>query len=93
MQDASGVDLSAFARWYEQAGTPELTATGDYDPAARRYALTLRQRTPPTPGQPDKAAAADPGRHGPARTPKAGQLPTRLAGENAARPGTRTAAA
>src|SRR3712207_5655815 len=54
MQDASGVDLSAFAKWYEQAGTPEVTAEGAYDGAARRYTLTLRQSTPPTPGQPNK---------------------------------------
>ena len=26
----------------------------EHDPAARRYTLTLRQRTPPTPRQPDK---------------------------------------
>ena len=25
MADANGADLSAFARWYEQAGTPEVT--------------------------------------------------------------------
>ena len=55
MQDASGIDLSGFNGWYTQAGTPELTAEDHYDAAARRYTLTLRQRTPATPGQPDKA--------------------------------------
>jgi aminopeptidase N len=54
MQDASGVDLSRFKRWYHQAGTPEITVSDSYDEAARRYTLTLQQRTPPTPGQPDK---------------------------------------
>ena len=54
MQDASGVDLTRFKRWYHQAGTPEVTVEDSYDAAAQRYTLTLRQRTPPTPGQPDK---------------------------------------
>jgi aminopeptidase N len=54
MQDASGVDLTQFKRWYHQAGTPEVTVSDSYDPASRRYTLTLTQRTPPTPGQPDK---------------------------------------
>ncbi len=55
MQDASGIDLTAFKGWYSQAGTPELTAEDSYDPAARRYTLTLRQHTAATPGQPTKA--------------------------------------
>jgi len=54
MADANGLDLSRFARWYGQAGTPEVTAEGRYDAAAGRYELTLSQRTPPTPGQPEK---------------------------------------
>jgi aminopeptidase N len=55
MQDASGIDLGGFKGWYGQAGTPEVTAEDSYDAAARRYTLTLRQRTPATPGQPEKA--------------------------------------
>ncbi|MDG4549563.1 MAG: aminopeptidase N [Candidatus Contendobacter sp.] len=54
MADANGVDFTQFKRWYHQAGTPELTVSDDYDPAARRYALTIRQACPPTPGQPQK---------------------------------------
>jgi aminopeptidase N len=54
MQDASGVDLTAFKRWYHQAGTPQVTVSADHDAAARRYTLTLKQHTPPTPGQPGK---------------------------------------
>jgi aminopeptidase N len=54
MQDASGIDLAQFKRWYHQAGTPEVAASGAYDAAARRYTLALMQRTPPTPGQPEK---------------------------------------
>jgi len=54
MQDASGVDLAQFRRWYEQAGTPVLEVEGSYDAAAKRYALTLKQSCPPTPGQETK---------------------------------------
>ena len=46
LQDATGVDLSRFARWYEQAGTPVVEAVGEWDEAAKTYALTLRQRYP-----------------------------------------------
>ncbi len=55
MEDASSVDLTQFRRWYAQAGTPVLTASGHYDAAARRYSLTLEQSTPPTPGQAEKS--------------------------------------
>ncbi|MGZ8369934.1 MAG: aminopeptidase N [Caulobacteraceae bacterium] len=52
--EASGRDLTDFFGWYEQAGTPEVTLESAYDAEARALDLTLRQRTPPTPGQPDK---------------------------------------
>lgn len=35
MQDANGVDLGTFSRWYEQAGTPQLTVEGSYDADAK----------------------------------------------------------
>ena len=54
MQDASGFDLTQFSLWYSQAGTPEVTVSDSYDADQRRYSLTLAQKTPPTPGQPDK---------------------------------------
>jgi aminopeptidase N len=54
MQDASGVDLGHFKRWYDQAGTPVLSVTDAYDPAARSYTLTVRQFSAPTPGEPKK---------------------------------------
>jgi aminopeptidase N len=54
MADASSTDLTDFKRWYHQAGTPEITVSDSYDPAMRRYTLTLSQRTPPTPGQSEK---------------------------------------
>jgi aminopeptidase N len=54
IEAGSGVDLSAFRAWYGQAGTPEVTVSEAFDPATGRYTLTLRQHTPPTPGQPTK---------------------------------------
>ncbi len=52
--ESSGRDLSHFARWYEQAGTPTIVASGRYDAQAKRYTLDLAQTTPATPGQPEK---------------------------------------
>jgi aminopeptidase N len=48
MQDASNTDLTQFRRWYARAGTPRLKAEGSYDPAAKRYTLTLTQSLAPT---------------------------------------------
>jgi aminopeptidase N len=48
MQDATGVDLGQFRRWYERAGTPHLKASGQYDPVSRRYTLTVEQTLAPT---------------------------------------------
>jgi len=52
--DASGTDLTQFARWYEQPGTPELAVTGSFDPAAHTYRLDVTQTVPPSAGHPDK---------------------------------------
>jgi aminopeptidase N len=52
--EASGRDLSDFMRWYDQAGTPALSAHGVYDAQARTYHLTVSQHTAPTPGQAEK---------------------------------------
>ena len=53
-QEASGRDLGPFLRWYEQAGTPRLSLQARHEPDQARYVLTVRQTTPPTPGQPLK---------------------------------------
>ncbi|WP_284431511.1 aminopeptidase N [Acidovorax sp. SUPP950] len=52
--------LPQFKRWYSQAGTPRVQATGVYDAAARTYTLTLSQSLAPTPGQPLKEPAVIP---------------------------------
>jgi aminopeptidase N len=52
--DVTGKDLSHFAKWYEQAGTPRVAVTGHYDEASRTYRLDFAQATPATPGQAEK---------------------------------------
>jgi aminopeptidase N len=54
LSEASGVDLSPFLAWYDQAGTPRLTLRRAWDAERQVLTLHLRQSTPPTPGQPDK---------------------------------------
>src|SRR3984893_10049036 len=52
--DANTIDLTQFMRWYAQAGTPEVMASGSYDAKAQSYRLEVAQAVPPTPGQPVK---------------------------------------
>ncbi|MCW5622369.1 MAG: DUF3458 domain-containing protein, partial [Burkholderiales bacterium] len=89
MQDASGVDLSLFRRWYDQAGTPRLRVDSAYDAANRRVTLTFRQSTPPTPDQPQKLPLHMPVVLG--LLDEAGnEIPLRLEDESAAGATTRT---
>ena len=52
MAAASGRDLSQFARWYRQAGTPVLAVEDHWEPAAGSYTLRIRQELPHVAGQP-----------------------------------------
>lgn len=54
MQDASGMDLSQFKRWYSQAGTPQIDVVEHYDAQTSVYQLTLSQTTPATPDKAEK---------------------------------------
>jgi aminopeptidase N len=45
MQDASGVDLSQFRRWYDVAGTPVLDCTGSFDKGV--FTLSVKQSMRP----------------------------------------------
>ncbi len=84
-EDACGRDLKQFRLWYRQAGTPTVEANGAYDAATKKYALTLKQTLPPTPGQPDKQPMQIPVRLG--LVAKSGRaLPLTLEGENAIGP-------
>ncbi len=88
MQDAGGVDLGQFKRWYEQAGTPEITIEDRWDAAMRSYELTAQQKVPPTPGQPDKLPMLIPLAMA-LIGPDGNELPTRLEDEPAGQVGTR----
>lgn len=46
MEDASGVDLTLFRRWYSQSGTPVVTVRDDYTAATQQYLLSVSQKTP-----------------------------------------------
>ncbi|MEZ5813461.1 MAG: aminopeptidase N [Alphaproteobacteria bacterium] len=54
MEEASGVDLSHFKLWYEQAGTPEISFKGEYNADNKTYSVELSQNIPDTPGQTGK---------------------------------------
>lgn len=85
MEDANGVDLTQFKRWYSQAGTPRLTVSESYDAAAKTYSLTFRQGYPTTPGQPaeSKKPFVVPVELG-LLDPQGQEIPLRLQGEAAA---------
>ncbi|MCZ8092907.1 MAG: DUF3458 domain-containing protein, partial [Acidovorax sp.] len=74
--------LPQFKRWYSQAGTPRVRASGVYDAATRCYALTLSQSCPATPGQPTKEPFVIPVELGLLST-SGSPLPLQLTGEAA----------
>jgi aminopeptidase N len=88
MQDASGVDLGRFKRWYEQAGTPEITVEGRWDRKTKSYELSVAQKVPSTPGQAEKLPMLIPLAMG-LLGPDGAELPTRLEEETESREGTR----
>ena len=53
-QSSLAVLLPQFKRWYSQAGTPRVQATGNYNISNRSYTLTLSQSCPNTPDQHQK---------------------------------------
>ena len=80
MEDANGVDLTQFKRWYSQSGTPRLAVEERFDAAAQSYTLTFRQSCPATPGQSEKLPFVIPVQMG--LIDKLGNaLPLRLQGE------------
>ena len=82
MADASGTDFSQFMRWYEQAGTPHVAATGRYDTKEHRFILTLSQSCAATPGHAAKLPYLIPVTVG-LVGPDGQDLPLRLAGDDA----------
>lgn len=53
-EEVSEQDFTQFRLWYSQAGTPEITMEESWNPETREIAVTLKQKTPATPGQPAK---------------------------------------
>ena len=88
MEDASGVDLRQFRRWYAEAGTPVVRVQGFWDRPSRRYRLLLEQSLPPREDE-----ASRPALHMPFAVglvgPDGRDLPLRLASEAAVGPATR----
>jgi len=80
MEDANGVDLTQFKRWYNQAGTPRLEVSDAYDAAAQTYSLSFRQRCPQTPDKAEKLPFVIPVELG-LLDAEGNDLPLQLAGE------------
>jgi aminopeptidase N len=53
-EDVSGENLTQFFLWYQQAGTPALDIETQFDATQQKFAVTLRQKLNPTPGQSHK---------------------------------------
>jgi aminopeptidase N len=75
--------MSQFKRWYDYAGTPEVSVHADYDAAGQRYTLTFAQHIPDTPGQTGKPPLLIPVSMG-LLDAQGNDLPLRLAGEDSA---------
>lgn len=43
IEDANGIDLSQFQRWYSQEGTPELNILGRYDEQNKTFTVEVKQ--------------------------------------------------
>ena len=92
MQDASGLDLGQFQRWYDQAGTPRLVVRSRFEASARRYILEVEQQYPATPYEERLRREGFAGTRGAYHLPlvvglldrQGRELPLRLAGEPAA---------
>ncbi|WP_099865096.1 aminopeptidase N [Pararhizobium haloflavum] len=53
-EDANDADLSQFAIWYRQAGTPAVSVSLHHDANAARLTAEFEQSVPQTPGEPTK---------------------------------------
>ncbi len=54
LEEAGGIDLTQFRRWYKQAGTPVVQVDCRYDRVNQTFILDCQQSCPATPGQPEK---------------------------------------
>jgi aminopeptidase N len=75
--------LPQFKRWYSQAGTPRLSANGEYNAEARTYTLRFAQSCAPTPGQDTKEALVIPINIGLVSAASGASLPVQAHGSEA----------
>ena len=54
IEDASRINLDQFKRWYDQAGTPVVKVSAEYDAASQSLQLHFEQSCAETPGQSNK---------------------------------------
>ena len=54
MEEAGGIDLKQFKRWYAQAGTPVVDIQSHFDEQQQKLTLKISQTCPPTPKQKGK---------------------------------------
>ncbi len=80
MADSNDRDLTQFKRWYDQAGTPQVDVSGEWDDRAKTYRLEIRQSCPDTPGQAGKQPFAIPLSVGLLNS-EGNDMPLQLAGE------------
>jgi len=62
--EATATDLGQFARWYDQAGTPQVDVKSRYDKRAGELTLDISQSIAPLPGQASSEPAVIPLRFG-----------------------------
>lgn len=63
-RDATGKDLSRFAKWYDQAGTPEVAIETQYDATRSEFAIHLSQSIRQLVSQPEAEPVSIPLRFG-----------------------------
>lgn len=56
IEEANNSDFTQFKRWYNQAGTPLLTVSQEYEQDKNIFRLRIKQSCPATPGQKKKLA-------------------------------------
>lgn len=81
--------LEQFKRWYSQAGTPQVKASGWFDAEANTYKLTLTQDNLPSVGQPHKEPYVIPVMVGLISAADGGEMALQFADEAVAQDGSR----
>lgn len=79
-EQAAKTDLTQFALWYSQAGTPHLNVSSGFDKAKQNFTLEFEQVTPSTPGQKRKQPVYIPQRIGLIGADGKDMIPTKVVG-------------